>query len=460
MVFENRILTSRAVGMAARAGKLAALVTAALVSTSSVSAAQGSLREDPSAAPAPDAARTPVSGETLSVHLLTVGPGDGVEELFGHNVLLIRDSAAGSEQAFNYGLFDPGESGFLLNFFMGRMMYRVAPLPLDYTLASYRAAGRRVWAQELDLEPAAKARLLDLLETASLPENSSYRYEYFLNNCSTKLRDILDMVLDGQLRAATDKPGEGGASWRYHTRRLTAGKLHFYAGIDLLLGPRGDETTTTWQEMWVPMKLRDTVGALYISRTDGTRTRLVRSEAIWVESEREHEPATSRSMGFLFLLLGTGVGLVFVILGHQSAGGSRGGRLGLGVAGCLWGAFCFVTGVLLIVMHWTDHEFMYWNRNLLLFSPMGLGVAAGLVRVTRIGTTGLWARRFALGSLGSAVVGLLLYMIPALRQENLLMIAFALPVHIAVCWVMLGIHRMDHTLVYGPTFHPGRRRAR
>lgn len=441
-----------------RAGRVAALVTAVLVSPSSVLVAQESLREDPTAAP--DAARTPVLGETLSIHLLTVGPGDSVEELFGHNVLLIRDSATGNEQAFNYGLYDPGESGFLLNFFKGRMMYRVAPLPLDYTLASYRAAGRRVWAQELDLEPAARVQLLDLLETASLRENSFYRYEYFLNNCSTKLRDILDVVLDGQLRAATDRPGDSGVSWRYHTRRLTAGKLHLYAGIDLLLGPRGDEATTKWQEMWVPMKLRDTVGALYISRTDGTRTRLVRSEAIWVESEREHEPATSRSMEFLFLLFGMGIGLVFVILGHQSASASRGGRLGLSVAGCLWGTFCFVTGGLLIVVHLTDHEFMYWNRNLLLSSPLGLGVAAGLVRTTRIGTTGLWGRRFALGSLGLAVVGLVLYMIPAARQENLVMIAFSLPVHLAVCWVMLGIHRMDHTLVYDLTFHPNRRRIR
>ena len=455
MVFEHRLFPGGAVGVV-RMGRVAACVAAAFFSPASMSAAQESLREDATAAPAPNETRTSVPGETLSVHLLTVGPGDRVEELFGHNVLLIRDSATGSEQAFNYGLYDPNESGFLLNFFKGRMMYRVAPLPLDYSLASYRAAGRRVWAQELDLEPAARLRLRDLLVTASLPENSFYRYEYFLNNCSTKLRDVLDVVLDGQLRAATDSADDSGVSWRYHTRRLTAGKLHFFAGIDLLLGPRGDESTTTWQEMWVPMKLRDTLGAFYITRSDGSRTRLVRSEAIWVESERTSEPATSRSMELLFMFFGTGVGLLFVIIGRRSASASRGGRLGLVIAGCLWGTFCFVTGAVLVAMHWTDHEFMYWNRNFLLFSPLGLGVAVGLVRVARRGTTGLWGRRFALGSLGLTIVALVLYLIPAVRQENLVMIAFALPVHLAVCWVMLGIHKMDHTLVYDPTFQPGR----
>ena len=414
-------------------------------------AAPRSARQDPPQPPPASVA----PGETLTVHLLTIGPGDRVEELFGHNALLIRDSATGYEQAFNYGLYDPEAAGFLANFFRGRMMYRVAPLPLDYTLASYRAAGRRVWAQELDLEPAAKAELLDLLETESLPENSHYRYEYFLNNCSTKLRDVLDTVLDGQLRAATDTPDGGEVSWRHHTRRLSADRLHFYAGIDLLLGPRGDERTTTWQEMWVPMKLRDTLGALHVTRSNGSRTRLVRSDEVWVESERQREPQASRSMELLFLFFGTALALAFVILGRQAANRSTGGRIGLGLLGLLWGGFCFVTGTLLVVMHWTDHEFMYWNRNVLVFSPLGLGVAVGLVRVAGKGTTGLWSRRFALGSAGLAVAALALNLLVSADQDNLVMIALALPVHLSVCWVMLGIHRMDDSLVYGPSFQKG-----
>ena len=459
MVFELRSFGFRAVGMAWAVGiALAAVARAAVIALAAValsfagpvSAMQENAGEEnlPQTAPAPP----PVPGETLTVHLLTVGPGDRVEELFGHNALLIRDSATGYERAFNYGLYDPGASGFLMNFFQGRMMYQVAPLPLDPMLASYRAAGRRVWAQELDLEPPARARLLDLLLTASQPENSQYRYEYFRNNCSTKLRDVLDTVLDGQLRAATDSADGSGITWRHHTRRLTAGHLHFYAGIDLLLGPRGDESTTRWQEMWVPMKLRDTLGALHVVRSDGSRGRLVRSEAVWVESERAREPTASRSMELLFLFFGTGIGVVFLILGRQAAAGSKRSRVGLGLLGCLWGGFCFVAGVLLVAIHWTDHEFMYGNQNWLLFSPLGPGVAISLVRTTSKGTTGLWGRRLALVSLGLATLALALYLIPSMGQENLVMIAFALPIHLTVCWVMLGIHRMDDTLVYNAAF--------
>jgi len=103
----------------------------------------------------------------------------------------------------------------------------------------------------------------------------------------------------------------------------------------------------------------------------------------------------------------------------------------------------------MIVMYWTDHEFMYWNQSVLLFSPLGAGVTLGLLRVVRKGRTGLWGRRFVLGSLVLALAALILNLIPATMSGNREMIAFALPVHLSLCWVMLGIHRMEHALVYG-----------
>jgi hypothetical protein len=153
-------------------------------------------------------------------------------------------------------------------------------------------------------------------------------------------------------------------------------------------------------------------------------------------------------MEFLFLLFGVGGGLVFVMLGRRAEAGSRGSRIGLGLFGCLWGGICFVASALLVGIHWTDHEFLYWNQNVLLFSPLGLGVAIGLTRVARRGTTGYWDRRLALGSLGLAAVAPLLHLIPSLGQGNLELILFAMPMHLAVCWVMIGIYRRDDSLVY------------
>ena len=395
-----------------------------------------------------------VPGSSLSVHLLTVEPGDAVWELFGHNALVVSDLDTGYSQAFNYGLFDLYSEGFYFEFLKGRMMYRVGALPADRLIAGYRAQNRRVWAQELDLEPGRKAELLRLLQTAVLPENMRYRYEYYLNNCSTKLRDILDTVLDGQLRQATDG-SPTGTNWREQTRRLTAPDLLGYVGIDLLLGPKGDEPTNRWQEMWIPMKLRDTVGALWVSRSDGSRVRLVRSEALLVTSDRSHEAAAAPSFVLLFLLCGMLAGLLMLLVGRAASRGTLLARLGLGFLGGLWGTFCFVAGAILIAVHWTDHEFMYWNQNVLLFSPLGAGVAFGLVRVSARARTSVWERRFALATLGLACVALLLNLIPALATGNRELIALTVPVHLAVCWVLLRVYPADRALLYGHGGGPG-----
>ena len=401
--------------------------------------------------PEPDTTSTtpaPAPGSSLSAHLLTVEPGDALYEAFGHNALVIRDAETGFEAAYNYGIFNRFAPGFYPRFMKGRMMYTVQAQRLPALLASYRRQNRRVWAQELDLEPARQARLAQLLRTAVLPENHIYPYQYYLNNCSTKLRDALDAVLDGALRSATDgRPT--GATWREHTRRLTARHPLGYLGIDLVLGPRGDELTNRWQEMWVPMKLRDTAGALFLTRADGSRTPLVRSDELWVDSTREQEPVAAPSFTLLFLLFGLAAALILSFLGYRASVGSTVCRVGLGLCGLLWGGFCFVAGAIMIAVHWTDHQFMYWNQNVLLFSPLGAGVAVGLLRTVRKGRTTIWGRRFVLGSLGLGLAALVLNLVPATMSGNREMIALALPIHLSLCWVMLGIHRMEHALVYG-----------
>lgn len=390
----------------------------------------------------------PPPGSSLSVYLLTIEPGDLVYELFGHNALYVRDADTGYEEAFNYGIFDQRAAGFYLSFAKGLMMYRVEAQSPPALLDAYDKRNRRVWAQELDLEPARKARLLQILQTDLLPENYIYRYDYYRNNCSTKLRDALDTVLDGQLRAATEG-APTSSTWRLDTRRLTSTDAIGYLAINLALGPKGDEPTDRWDEMWIPMKLRDTAGGLFVTRADGTRTPLVRSEELWVDSTREYEPVAAPSLDLLFLLSGLVAGLVLSFLGYRAAANSRLGRLGLGLLASVWGLFCFVAGAAFIGVHWTDHVFIYWNQNVLLFSPLGIGVAAGVLRMLRKGRTSIWGRRFVLGALALSVVALILNLIPATSTGNRQFIAFALPVHLSLCWVMLGIHRMDHALVYG-----------
>ena len=431
-------------GVAAAAPALGAL--AAVAVASSVAAVQqtsdGEARADSAAT---DATEAPTGGQanqgdsgppgaSLSVHLLTVGPGDALWELFGHNALLIRDSLAGYEAAFNYGIFDFESPGFAWRFVRGDMRYMVAATSLERTLEGARTANRTVWAQELDLEPARKAELLRLLVTASRPENRVYRYHYYLNNCSTKLRDALDAVLDGQLRAATEG-ADPRATWRDHTRRLAASSLVGYVGLHLLVGPRGDEPTNGWEEMWVPTKLRDAVAQLTMVKNDGTRVPLAGASEAWVDSTRPAELASPPPFDALFPLFGALAGAFYVLLAYWAAAGSRAGRFALGAAGFAWGFCCLAVSVLLVAMHFTGHDFLYWNQNVLLFSPVGLPLAILPPLAVRRMETGPWMRLWCVSPVGLAVVALGLWAIPGVGQSNAEWIAFALPVHLAVWWV-------------------------
>ena len=394
-----------------------------------------------------DAAADSVAGAALSVHLLTVGPGDRLWELFGHNALLVRDSTTGYEAAFNYGIFDFDAPGYARRFVQGRMTYWVDARPLDATLAGARAADRAVWAQELDLDPEQKSVLLRMLLDATRPENREYRYHYYLNNCSTKLRDVLDAVLDGRLRAATGS-APSGATWRDHTRRLTAPSAVGYLGLQLLVGPRGDEPTSRWEEMWVPMKLRDAVAETTIRRADGSRVPLVRSEELWVESTREPELTAPPPFDVLFPMFGVACAIIVAMAGYSAVGGSKAGRAVLATAGAAWCAFCSAVALLLLFMHWTDHEFLYWNWNILVFSPLALALAFLLPRMSWQLETGPWTRRLTVAATALTLGALALSLVPGLSQDNREWAAFALPIHFAFYWVATRILPARGRLVF------------
>ncbi|NNM35324.1 MAG: DUF4105 domain-containing protein [Gemmatimonadetes bacterium] len=400
----------------------------------------------PAAAQATSAGQAPLSGapeagRNLSAYLLTAEPGDRVWELFGHNGVLIRDESTGFEGVYHYGLFDMYSDGFVPRFLRGEMMYMSGVSELTWFLASYGAANRRVWAQRLDLTPAQLGELRRLLDESVAPENRTYRYDYFRNNCSTRIRDILDQVLGGELSAANDtvRGGDDPVTWRTHTRRLTApltgDGLLGYLGIQLLLGPKGDEATTVWQEAWVPMRLRDQVGALSLHRGGGPGVSLEASRAVWSESDREPPPSRPPTRAPWFLLAGLLMAGLFWAAARSAAGGSRPARLPGALLGATWGLLTGLLGLLFVAVHWTDHEFMYWNQNVLIFSPLGLALSVLLPLAHLRSASGPWLRRLTGATLGLAAIAAILWLIPWTRQGNGDWLLLALPVCGTLWWV-------------------------
>lgn len=372
--------------------------------------------------------------DPLTVYLVTMGPGAEVWNRFGHNALWIHDARTGEDLVWNWGLFDFSQAGFIPRLIRGEMLYSMGGFTLDQTLRQYQAAGRDVWAQELALTPRQKEELDLFVRRNAQPAHRDYLYDYYRDNCSTRVRDALDHVLGGAIRRHFEGI-ETGTTWRWHTRRLLRDAPWAYAGVALVLGQPGDETINAWEEMFLPMRLRSHLAGLFVEQRGGAMQPLVADEIRLVEGTRGPPPTAPERSWPRYLLIG-GVGAAVILLAGMAA--SRGGVgravAALPVAGVSVAAG--VAGVILLGSYLTDHTFWYPNENLFLVTPLSLGVAVlalGAVFRPRLvrAAAGL-ARWLAV----LALVGVALKALPHFRQENPEMMALALPIHLAIAWAL------------------------
>jgi hypothetical protein len=373
-------------------------------------------------------------GSELTIYLVTMGPGDAIWEKFGHNAIWVHDAATGSDVAYNWGMFDFNEADFIPRFLKGSMRYWMAGYQAQPMIAAYAQMNRSVWVQELALTPAQRRELRDFVVWNSQPDNAYYNYNYFLDNCSTRVRDVIDRVLGGRLHATFDTVATG-TSFRWHMRRLTQESQPLYTGMNLVLGEPGDRPISAWEEMFLPMKLHDYVRDVRVSAPDGTMRPLVAAEREVFTAKRAPEPAAPANLIPGYLLLGGLLGGVMALLARAAAAGSRGAARALATLGTLW---CLLAGFvgLVMVLTWTatDHTFMYRNENLLQLSPLSLVLMVALPRYVLRGRSAATAWYTAAAVAALALLGCVLQLLPGLDQVNGEIIALALPPQLALAW--------------------------
>ena len=391
--------------------------------------------QDQAAAPAEP---TPEPGSELRVWLLTAAPGEAVWERFGHNAIRVLDTASGRDVAYNWGIFDFDQVDFVPRFLKGQMLYMMAPFQAGPMVESYARANREIVAQELDLTPSHRLAIRDFAERNALPQNREYFYDYFLDNCSTRIRDLLDLALGGAL---SDRFGDEptGTTWRFHTRRLTQIDPFLFTGMDLLLGRPGDEPISTWQEMFLPMTLRDAARVMTIVDDDGVSRPLVKSEEVVAPSSREPEAGAPTSWLPGYLVLGLLLGGLLALSGYRAAAGSRPFLLMFGSIGTVWSLVAGLVGLILVLVLFTDHHFMVWNENLFLLNPLSLALAVMVPFSTARARYRRAAKGLAMTLVGLGLVGLLVQLLPASTHQNELFFALVLPVHLGLA---LALHRL------------------
>jgi hypothetical protein len=331
-------------------------------------------------------------------------------------------------------MFDFEQVDFVPRFLRGEMLYRMVPVDGPTRIASYNAERRDAWAQELALSPDQKTELVRYAEWNALPENRDYLYQYFLDNCSTRVRDLLDRVLGGQLsRAFASLPAE--TTFRFETRRMTQVDAAAAAGIDLLLGSPTDDPISVWEQMFLPSVLRETLRDVSITLEDGTTRPLVASETYFAVEGAPPEPESRPRWWPVYLLVGLAVGGLLLL--HEGPGAAPGAtRIGLTAFATVWSGLTGLVGTLLVLLLFTDHTFAHANHNLMLFPPLLLVMAVLWPMSLRQRRAARLASLFAWAIAALSIVTMLIAALPGPGQGNEGFLALALPAHLAAAFVL------------------------
>ncbi len=362
------------------------------------------------------------------IGVVTMTPGSEYWSRFGHNALVVDDPERGLRISYNFGYFDFDQPGFFANFLRGDMRYRLVAMTLDDDLRSYAAEGRGATLQWLDLEPGQALAVRDHLAWNARPENAEYRYDYFADNCSTRVRDVLDRALGGAL--AHQLSGRShGLTYRAESLRLGAGIPWMALGMHAGLGPYADRPLSIWDEAFVPRRLADA-----LDRANGTAGRpLVAERASLLEDHLRLERAGAPALRAAFAACGIALALAIGMLLRPGAG--RGARR---AGGMLAAGFCLACGlsglVLLTLWGFTEHRAAWGNENILLFNPLCLALLAALPALLRDEVPPLWLRRVAHVVLACVALALFLRFLPFRVQNNGDFIALIAPVHAALAW--------------------------
>jgi hypothetical protein len=187
------------------------------------------------------------------IDLYTMGPGQDVFSRFGHAAICVTDASTPAGRCYNYGTADFSTPLPLTwNFLRGRALFWVSVHDHDAMVRAYVRQDRALYRQRLPLAPEEAARLAAALEASTRGSARFYHYHHFLDNCTTRIRDLLASTT-GKLR---EDGARGGPSYRDYARAGFAGDVPLLVVTELLLGRPADGGTTAWQGMFLPEVLR------------------------------------------------------------------------------------------------------------------------------------------------------------------------------------------------------------
>ncbi|MFC4721214.1 DUF4105 domain-containing protein [Geojedonia litorea] len=310
------------------------------------------------------------------ISVLTIGPGTELNDAFGHNAFRIKDTAQGLDITYGYGEYDFDAPNFYLKFAQGKLNYLVSRVDFNRLYNFYVYQNRTISEQVLNLSTIEQQKLFDFLQENYQPENRGYLYDFFYDNCATKMRDVLLKVVEAPITFHTPsnlEPKSFRALIHEHVNRNSWGSL----GIDTALGAVIDEEATPYEYMFLPKY----IFRFFAVATKNGEEPLVKTTTTLFEARTvEHQTSIVTSPLFIMTLLAL---LILWITYRDYKSQTRTKSLDL----ILFGLTGLIGMFVLLLWLATDHTATAQNYNLLWAFPLNLLMLLPLSK-PKLGTRG------------------------------------------------------------------------
>jgi len=294
------------------------------------------------------------------VYLLTCGPGTETYSMWGHSALRIVDHTTGTDRVYNWGVFDFSTPAFAWKFARGRLEYMLGITTYERFIQEYFMEGRWVQSQKINLEPQETEKMLQLIEENLKPENIKYRYDFFYDDCSTRIRDLLEKSTGNGMIYPPDLDGEP-PSFRFMVNKYLQKAPWLEAGIDLLMGIPGNKKASVRDRMFLPVDMQNGLSDIVINRGGRMIPLLANPETVLESSARDEKSKFFASPIVIFSLL-----LVIIIIASALIRNKNQNRI---FDIIIFSIFSVLALLMLFFNFFTDHQQMKMNPNIVWLSP-------------------------------------------------------------------------------------------
>ena len=388
-------------------------------------------------------------GKDLTLKIAVMGPGDELYFWWGHIALVIDDAHTGQSRFYDYGLFSFDNDHFFVNFAFGRLFYSCGASPAAGNMAVYIDTNRDIVLYTLDVPPEKREEVRRFAEESILPENRNYLYHHFRDNCSTRIRDIIDIATYGQF--SEQFSGEPGRfTLRQHVRRHTWFSPFFDWILNFWMGQDIDTPITVWEEMFLPSEVGSRITGFEYTDPGGTSHQLVSGvETINTAQGRPAVLDFPRKQWPRELIFSLALSLFLGLLFFTQKKSPAFAQVTLGILHSLFGLVFGAAGLLLFFMSFfTSHDYTWHNANLLFCNPLFLiAVPLGIRYASSTNYDKRLKAEFTLRLLWLLTVlgifaSMLIKLSPRFWQKNLTDQMLMLPIALTLAFEPAGLRRM------------------